>query len=149
LEEKLIKEIASNMLFILPSLGNKLIKPTEHQVKYLISPLLLYVCLVLSIKKECTMSEMAKELGISNSQLTPIINKAAKQNLISRESNEADRRILRISLTLAGQEMLDRLGEEIAAHLGEKLALLEDEDILTLYRALNDLNKILNKLPLL
>lgn len=147
MEEKLVNEIASKILFILPHLGNKLIKPTEHYVKSLISPLLLYAILVIYHKKECTMTELAKELGISNSQLTPIINKAFKQKWISRENDEVDRRILKVRITPTGQEMLDSLGEEMTARISEKIALLEDEDILALYRALNDLNEVLHKLP--
>jgi len=147
LEEKLINEIAAKLLFIMPNLGNRLIKPTEHHVKGLVSPLLLYAIVVLNNRKECTMTQLAKEMCISNSQLTPIINKAVRQNWISRESDEVDRRILNVRITLAGQQMLERLGEEMAARISEKVSLLGDDDILALYRTLNDLNEVLHKLP--
>ena len=52
------------------------------------------------------MGSLAKKIAVSKQQMTPIIDRLAKDELIIRMPSEADRRIINIALTDKGESLL-------------------------------------------
>lgn len=52
------------------------------------------------------MGSLAKKIAVSKQQMTPIIDRLAKDGLIVRTASETDRRIINIALTEKGDEQL-------------------------------------------
>lgn len=53
------------------------------------------------------MGSLAKKIAVSKQQMTPIIDRLAKDELIVRMPSEADRRIINIALTEKGEALLN------------------------------------------
>lgn len=78
--------------------------------------------------KSCTPSEIAKHFGITLGAVTGFVDRLFKQNLITRERSEEDRRLVVIQLSEEGHKQLNLLNErmlDVYRKMGEELG--EDE----------------------
>lgn len=59
----------------------------------------------------CTMTELAEALMHVSPTMTGIVNRLVNSDLLKRERDPADRRVLRVSLTEEGTKLLERVEE--------------------------------------
>ena len=85
----------------------------------------------------CTMSELASRLGIGVSAATGLVDRLVERGALERESDPADRRVVRVRMSPAGI----RAGREFYAaqilHIGAALSALSDRDIRRVAEATN------------
>jgi DNA-binding MarR family transcriptional regulator len=62
-----------------------------------------------------TQAALGLHLGIDRTVLTYVIDDLVREGLVERQTDEADRRVRRLSLTTQGRECLARLDEVVAA----------------------------------
>ena len=60
----------------------------------------------ISKQKELIMSRLAKELGVGFSTATGIVDRLIKKKLVNRERNHGDRRVVKVSLSKRGKEIV-------------------------------------------
>jgi MarR family transcriptional regulator, organic hydroperoxide resistance regulator len=144
--ENEIKNLTSNFFNLLRQLQNKFFRPLELVMKCDISPMQFRTMGIINEKKTITMSELANEVLISKQQLTPMIDKMIDSNIVERTSDKEDRRIIKISLTPYGNELLEDRKSELLKSLSKKFENLDLEDIAKLNIALDTINKIITKL---
>lgn len=85
-------------------------------------------------------SDIAKALGLTPPSLTHLSEKLVKKGLAVRTADEADRRILYLSITDEGRIVLRRAhveGQELRKKLFEKLTDEERKQLLAIYKKLN------------
>ena len=89
----------------------------------------------------CTMSELASRIGIGVSAATGLVDRLVEQGALERESDPADRRVVRVRISPAGI----RAGQEWQAaqilHMGAALSALSDRDIRRVAEATNLLHR--------
>ena len=74
------------------------------------------------------MSTLAQKLGLDNSTVTRLIGNLEKKGVLKRERSQSDRRVNRVFLTDAGEEVLSQL-ESRNAEFGERIEnQLSDEE---------------------
>jgi len=77
----------------------------------------------------CTMGELASRLGIGVSAATGLVDRLVQGGALERESDSADRRVVRVRMSPAGI----RAGKEYYAaqirHMAAALSALSDRDI--------------------
>lgn len=88
-----------------------------------------------------TQVELADALGITGSTLVRHLDRMAADGLIERQLVGADRRIRRIRVTPAGQEMLRRLAAVAVSCERAVVALLSPEDVEVLRHALRTIDE--------
>ena len=79
-------------------------------------------------------AELARGIGVRPQSLTEIITPLADKGLISREESPQHRRILRISLTGAGRQLLaraTRIGQQLEKELIPDLSAAEHDALLS------------------
>ncbi len=84
---------------------------------------------------------LAKELGVTPSNVTGIVDRLVKQGLVSRQENPEDRRMLRLRVTDKGEAILTSLREETISSMSEVLARMSIEELSSLARGLSSLVK--------
>ncbi|MCR4435184.1 MAG: MarR family transcriptional regulator [Clostridiales bacterium] len=139
--------ITANLLSLLPLFQKKIIKPVEQVTKHTLSPLQHYVLVLLCEENRLTMTELAKALYISKSQLTPLIDKLIETGFLGREISEKDRRVIYIYLTTAGKNFLHQKDKEMFDLLKQKIETIPENQLSELYHALNVIDEVLMKLP--
>ncbi|MDP6456011.1 MAG: MarR family transcriptional regulator [Candidatus Marinimicrobia bacterium] len=74
------------------------------------------------------MSTLAQKLGLDNSTVTRLIDNLEKRGVLKRKRSQSDRRVNRVFLTDAGEEVLSQL-ESRSAALSERIEnQLSDEE---------------------
>jgi DNA-binding MarR family transcriptional regulator len=144
LERRLIAEQLFDLVFLLKK---GLIRYTANQAKMEYSPMQMHVLHTMLDKDVCTMTELAGDVLISKQQLTPIIDKLVCSGLVLRETDAADRRVVKICLSPAGREFLVRKIKEAIGIFETRIACLDAGDLKRLDDALPSLREILRKLP--
>ena len=92
------------------------------------------------------MSELARKLFISKPNLTPSINKLVKSNYLERHIDVDDRRVMHISLTQKGSELIDSICVKLKSWLKEKTAPLKPREQAELASCIKKAYTLLQKL---
>ncbi|EOU2059507.1 TPA: MarR family transcriptional regulator [Clostridium perfringens] len=95
---------------------------------------------------EASVSEIAKNLSISKSNMTPIIDKLIQENLVERFTDPNDRRIIRVRATEKGHEFCLKQREKTKKHLEEKISSLSSEELEKIKDLAKELNSIFSKI---
>ena len=91
-------------------------------------------------------SQIADNLGISKSNMTPIIDNLISYGLVNRYPDSRDRRILRVELTDKACKLLDSFRIAICNSFVEKISPLSDDEVVMLNDSISNLITILKKL---
>lgn len=95
----------------------------------------------LASKEKSRPSDIAKVLGLTPPTVTHLSEKLVKKKLAVRSTDEEDRRIVYLSITEAGKEILQRAnleGQILRRNLFEKLTIEEQQQMLRIYQKLNE-----------
>ena len=91
-------------------------------------------------------SQIADNLGISKSNMTPIIDNLINYELVNIYPDSRDRRILRVELTDKAYKLLDSFRIAICNSFVEKISPLSDEEVIMLNDSISNLITILKRL---
>ena len=92
------------------------------------------VMMVLWEEDDVTVGEIGRRLHLDNGTISPLLRKLEKKDLVRRQRNEGDERVVNIQLTEQGREMRDR-ALEIPQAVSDCLGLKE-RDAAALYELL-------------
>ena len=93
------------------------------------------------------MSQIAGHLGISDSAATGLIDRLVGNGLARREPDERDRRVVRVTSTAAGQELVLRLSSLDGERLRPLLGRLSTTELQCCARAMESLNQAADAEP--
>jgi MarR family transcriptional regulator, organic hydroperoxide resistance regulator len=147
MKENEIDKVTAHLYYLLPLLQKKIYRPCRQEQKSIISPMQIRSMVLLREKGSITMTELAKEMLIAKPQLTPIIDKLIDSDLVERKNEKDDRRIIKISLTSSGHELLEVHKNEMLELLKKKIDFFDIKDLASLDEALDRVINIINKLP--
>jgi DNA-binding MarR family transcriptional regulator len=91
-------------------------------------------------------TELAARERVTQPGITLLVNRLQERGWAERRIDPADRRVVRVSLTPQGEEILGRLRSEYRALFHEEMASLPDKDICTLARAIEILDGLIERL---
>lgn len=114
--------------------------------EFSIPPSHVKVIFYLAESNSSPISQIADNLNISKSNMTPIIDNLIGHGLVNRYPDPNDRRILRVELTPKTYELLDAFRVAICNSFVEKISPLSDEEVITLDTSISNLIAILKKL---
>ncbi len=101
------------------------------------------VMLILWESKEQTVSQLGEKLNLDSGTLTPLLKRLEQKNLIHRNRNPKDERVVQINLTNEGSSLQEK-AVEIPSKMFESLAISEEE-IKNLKLNINNLLNTLQK----
>ncbi|MFB5762833.1 MarR family transcriptional regulator [Paenibacillus medicaginis] len=93
-----------------------------------------------------TVSELSRQLNISRPNMTPVLDKLVKYDLVFRKASETDRRVVEVEITRQGDDLVQELGERFALGIRERLSTLSEKDLQRMCSCLDELKTILLKL---
>ena len=82
---------------------------------------------------EASVKQAADFLGVSKSAVTQLTDPLVDKQLVSRRNDHTDRRIVRLSLTSNGSQVLKKLAKHKFAGIRSAIDSLDDQDIEQLY----------------
>lgn len=99
----------------------------------------------LKMRENAQMSEIAEHFHIELPSATSLLNKLVTLQLVKRQQDEKDRRLVRIILTEEGNNMLAKAREEKEKHVTRLLSYLTKEEQQELLRLMEKLNERIEK----
>jgi DNA-binding MarR family transcriptional regulator len=119
----------------------------DEMIKNLpIPPSHVKVIFYLKCNGSSSISEIAKNLTISKSNMTPIIDKLISEGMVNRYDDPNDRRILRIELTDKAHKFIKGRENIVKNSLAEKISVLNSEDLKCLKHHVAGITDILEKI---
>lgn len=141
-----LEQTVENLFMIIPLLKRKLPKTEPFTGRPALNPSHHHILFMLDDLGEQSISDVVKALGITKTNITPLIDRLVQEGFIDRQPQPADRRFINIRLTPEGTKYLEQVKTMLSADLKEKLAPLGDEDLDTLLVSLKKMKDILEKL---
>ncbi len=96
-------------------------------------------------KTKAQMGEIAEHFHIELPSATSLLNKLVALQLVERQQDEKDRRLVRVALTEAGSRLLKKAMDEKVCNLEKMLSFLSDSEQQELLRLLEKLNDRIEK----
>lgn len=137
--EDLIQQIFEEMTMIKRTMASQHGRPSELNIP-LAQGKLLYI---VSQREGLSIKEIAEVMQVTGSAVTQLVELLVKADLLVRESDPNDRRILRISLSPEGFKKLKELKKFFLEQTGKLLSPLSDEELVVLrdlYRKMATVN---------
>jgi DNA-binding MarR family transcriptional regulator len=91
-------------------------------------------------------TDLAARERVTQPAITLLVNRLEQRGWAERQADPADGRVVLVALTEPGREALSQLRAEYRALLHEEMATLPDEDLCTLARAIEILDRLLERL---
>lgn len=102
--------------------------------------------MTLRLEKQATLSEIGQRLQISKQQMTNICDKLMQAGLVTKQQDREDRRRILVSMTSAGEKMLDDQNEIVRQKFLSSLQEFSEEEQAELYHSITDLNHYIEKM---
>lgn len=90
-------------------------------------------------KRGMTMSELSKRMMVTNGNLTGLVDRLARERLISRTVDPKDRRTQLVKITEKGRVVFDEMTPDHSEWIGSMFAELDAEECKQLYKLVGKL----------
>lgn len=88
-----------------------------------------------------TMGELCQKLYLACSTATDLVDRMERNDLILRERDQADRRVIRLKITPRGKMLMEQVVQARLAYLSKVTADLSPEALVLLTNSLRDLQR--------
>ncbi|OGO43700.1 MAG: hypothetical protein A2137_02205 [Chloroflexi bacterium RBG_16_58_8] len=150
MKPEVLDSVVSDLLSITPlirrNIQRKLVRTAFAGIEEHIT--LPHLEIMLTLKEEATrhIAEIGERLQIPKPQMTHLIDRLQSLELVSRQTDAGDRRIINIALTGKGRRIIEELDGVIKSSIKEKLAGLTEAELKEMSVSLRRLGEILSKL---
>ena len=137
-----ISDIYFELFDLMMTYNHKIWKNTSN-------PLPVNDCIVLYFLNDngpTTITKTAQYLSISKQQMSLIIDRLVKKELVDKQNMENDRRYIRISVSAKGEKLLADMRRQTKSKFMERITNLSDEDTAILDSSVKVIEKMLAKM---
>lgn len=117
-------EIIGKLKFALVRRNPKILNDLDIEI----TPMQFGLCMLLKINGKLTMGELSNAIGVSMPTLTGIIDRLVKREIVIRDKDEKDRRVVLVSLSPTGEYVLEKMRQIETEHVRPIMTFLSSED---------------------
>jgi DNA-binding MarR family transcriptional regulator len=132
--------IALSILQIIPSIMRLLAAELRQADTPLLPPQL--SALTLLAETSYNLSELAELHGVSLPTMSNTISKLVEAGWVARQRSATDRRVVMLTLTAAGQQLVENIGQHLVNNVAEQISDIPDNDLETLHDGLTILQTV-------
>lgn len=104
-----------------------------------------YTLLSLPLKGSMTMNDLSSAMGLANSTTTRVVDELVRKGFVHRKSDNADRRVVKIELTVRGQELWGTLDKELQSFFGAALKEISEDERPSIIHSLERVTQVIAK----
>jgi DNA-binding MarR family transcriptional regulator len=104
-----------------------------------------YTLLSLPPQGSMTMNDLSSAMGLANSTTTRIVDELVRKGLACRKSDKADRRVVKVELTVQGQELWRTLDKELQSFFGKALKEISEDERPSIIHSLERVTQLIAK----
>lgn len=140
-----VDSIVDNIFHVMPLFHRKLLRMDLERAADDLTRLHFAIMRIL-YEKNVTVSELAKILRTTRPQMTYLIDHLVKLDIVKRQSDVIDRRVINLSLTEKGIVIQEDVEKKVKENVRKNLAGLTPEELSEMELALEKLREIGTKL---
>jgi DNA-binding MarR family transcriptional regulator len=148
MDKDILDSVAFDLFSTLPlvhrSISRKLIKTVVTSFKEDIAPP--HFQKLLEEAGTLHVAEIGERLQIARPQMTHLIDRLVELDIVERETNEEDRRMLNIRLKDKGKSIIKARDKQVINATREALSGLTDDELKQLSMSLNNIKEVFSKL---
>ena len=144
--DNVIEDLFSIPPLIIRGIRRKLLKTALANINVDISPLHFEIMKLLDEVGTLHVAEIGERLHIARPQMTYLIDKLADMDIVERQPDTKDRRMINIVLTHKGKTTIEERDNSLRIAIRETLFCLTDEELEDLSASLRKLQGIFSKL---
>lgn len=141
-----VNKISKDFFELIMHLHKNVIRPDDFIKNLSIPPSHVKVIFYLAQNGSCSVSNIARDLCISKSNMTPILDKLLDLGYITRCEDPDDRRVILIKVTPKAHEAFKMKNECVINFLSQKFSSLNESELNLLEESITNLNEIILKL---
>lgn len=103
------------------------------------------IILIVATKEGISMTELATQVGTSKVQISRSIANLEKRQIVQRQHNEINRRVVNVYTTKEGKALFQRKENQVKEKLADTLSILTKEDYISVNEHFADAMAILTK----
>jgi DNA-binding MarR family transcriptional regulator len=150
MDKEILDSVAFDLFSTLPlvhrSISRKMIKTVVTSFKEDIAPPHFQIMKLLEEAGTLHVAEIGERLQIARPQMTHLIDRLVELDIVERETNEEDRRMLNIRLRDKGKSIVKACDKQVINATREALSGLTDDELKQLSMSLNNIKEIFSKL---
>jgi len=150
MKSEMLDGITEDMFIIPPLIGRsirrKLLRTALSHIREDISPPHFEIMRTLDETGTLHITEIGERLQIPKPQMTHLIDKLVNLEMVERQADDRDRRIVNIALTSKSKALIKRHKRMMEKAIKETLSSLSDKELEELSTSLRKLRDILSKL---
>lgn len=123
---------------------NQLLAPLYE--KHGLTVMQVQLLLVIDQNKEETVGNLSRVMAMKSGNTSVMCKNLEKQNLINRFRDKNDERVVKVSLTESGKEIIIELNQLLNSRHSQYLEDIRSEDLIDIVNGLNKLNSLLVKI---
>ncbi len=104
-----------------------------------------YTLLSLPEKGDLSMNGLSEAMGLANSTMTRMVDQLVQKDLVRRQADQADRRVVRVGLTNQGREVHCALEKALHDFFGQISAEIPEHEQPMILRALEQVTRLVEK----
>ena len=136
--------LAELMFALIPLMDHTFVRPVD--IEFRTTATLTQVNILSTLReKDMTMKELSEYMTISKQQMTLLIDKLVRKGFVARKACPDDRRIIIITITQGGRDLLDSIHDFALSVLDQRTKSMSKEDRELLSQAARQLLSILTK----
>ena len=145
MNEELIKQISDSLIRMRYFVATKFVRRMKEVERTTFPPGFLQIMGILLSNETSpkSMTELSISSAISKPNITTIIDRLCLEGFAERSMDLTDRRVVKVALTKTGLDFLAQHKAMVESFMTSQLYLLNEEELLTLKQAINDMNEIL------
>ncbi|EKF86168.1 MarR family winged helix-turn-helix transcriptional regulator [Methanobacterium formicicum] len=146
MEDERLDKMVDNLYLFFPLFRKKVFKHRKRSHEGKMPHSYYHVLKILDKHGNLPMSKIGRNVHISKSNMTSLIDKLVENGLAERLPDQNDRRVINISITPKGKDVLKDWRKNSNNEIKKSLSVLSEEDLETFYVSVENIKDILHKL---
>lgn len=146
MEDERLDKMVDNLYLFFPLFRKKLFKHKKRSHQGKMPHSYYHVLKILDKHGNLPMSKIGRNVHISKSNMTSLIDKLVENGLAERLPDQNDRRVINISITDKGKDVLKDWRKNSNNEIKKSLSVLSEEDLEKFYVSVENIKEILHKL---
>ena len=146
MEDERLDKMVDNLYLFFPLFRKKLFKHKKRSHQGKMPHSYYHVLKILDKHGNLPMSKIGRNVHISKSNMTSLIDKLVENGLAERLPDQNDRRVINISITDKGKDVLKDWRKNSNNEIKKSLSVLSEEDLEKFYVSVENIKDILHKL---
>jgi len=143
MEDERLDKMVDDLYLFFPLFRKKIFKHKKRSHQGKMPHSYYHVLKLLAKSGDLPMSEIGRKVHISKSNMTSLIDKLVDKGLAERLPDQNDRRVINISITDKGKNILSDWRKYSNDEIKKNLSVLSDEDLEIFYDSVANINDVL------